>query len=92
MTGWAARRSAAAAGWSDYASEHARDDLGVERGSPGGDPGDRVGEHLDVADPLLQQVADPLRAIADQVDHVVLLEVLGEHHGADLGSLPAEPQ
>src|SRR3712207_6956711 len=44
-------------------AEHAADDLGVQRAATGGHPPDRVGERVHVADPLLEQVADPFGAL-----------------------------
>jgi hypothetical protein len=38
---------------------------GVERAAAPGDPGDRVDEALHITHPLLEQVADPLGALAD---------------------------
>ena len=44
------------------AAQHAADDLGVERAAARRDAGDRVDERVDVADALLEQVADALGA------------------------------
>ena len=64
-------------------AEHLPDDLGVEHGPALADRADGVRERVEVADPVLEQVADALGAVADQVDGVALLDVLGEHE--DLG-------
>jgi hypothetical protein len=72
------------------AAEHVRDDGGVEHRSARGDPADRVGEQGEVGHAVLEQVADALGAVADQVDRVALLRVLAEHEHADLGVLGAD--
>ncbi len=72
------------------AAEHPADDLGVERAAAGGDAADRLDERVDVADALLQQIADAGRLVADQVDRVVLLVVLREHQHAGLRPLRAQ--
>ena len=66
-------------------ADHPAHDLGVEGAAAVGDAGDGVREAGDVTDPLLQQVADPLRALADQVEGVLLLVVLGEDENSGLG-------
>ena len=65
---------------------------GVEGGSSRGDALDGVEESRHVANAILEQVADARRVVADQLEHVGRLEVLGEHedrHGrvraSDLG-------
>ena len=60
-------------------AEQLGDHLGVDDGAPGGDPAHRRRGTRHVGDPLLQQVADALRAAADQVARVALLDVLGQH-------------
>ena len=55
------------------------DDLGVEHRAALADGADGVRERVEVADAVLEQVADALGAVADQVDRVALLDVLGEH-------------
>jgi hypothetical protein len=60
------------------APEHLRDHLGVEHRAALGDPPHRVEEAVDLGDAVLQQVADALAAVGEQVDRVVLLDVLGE--------------
>ena len=66
------------------------DDLGVQRRAPVGDAVHGVDEDRDVADALLEQVADALGVVADQVDGVGLLEVLREHEHAGLGERVAQ--
>src|ERR1700730_8735308 len=67
------------------APEHAPDHLRIESAAPVGDARNGIPERIDVADALLQQVADALCAVADEVKGVVLLVVLGEHQHAGLG-------
>src|SRR5205807_6504750 len=67
------------------APEHAPDDLRIESAAAAGDTSDGIPESIDIADTLLQQVADALGAVADQVQGVVLLVVLGEHQHAGIG-------
>jgi hypothetical protein len=55
------------------------DDFASKRAASSGDARDSVGECVNVADPLLEQVADALRAVADQVQGVILLVMAGEH-------------
>jgi hypothetical protein len=59
----------------------ARDDVGIDDESAVGDTADAV----DVDDALLEQVAGALRALGDEAQCVVRLDVLGEHEHADLG-------
>ena len=66
------------------APEHPRDDVGVERGAALGHPAHRVGERGEVGDAVLEEVADALGAVADQVERVALVGVLGEHEDADV--------
>ena len=70
--------------------QHPPDDLRIERAAAGGHAADRLDEGLDVADALLEQVADTLGAVADEVDGVALLVELREHQHADLGVARAE--
>ena len=72
------------------AAEHLRDDLGVERRAAAADAAHRVGERVDVGDPVLEQVAEPLGALGEQLARVGDLDVLGEHEDADLGQLGAD--
>ena len=61
----------------------ARDDLAIERGAAGRDPLDRVDERPDLADPLLEQVADAALAGRQQLAGVDRLDVLGEDQDAE---------
>ena len=61
------------------------DDLAVERGPAGRDPAQRVEEGGDVADALLEQIADPALAGGQQLARVDRLDVLGEDQDADVG-------
>ena len=67
--------------------EHPADDLGVERAAAGGHALHGVDERRHVADPLLEQVADPLGTVADQVQRVALLVELREHEDAGVRQL-----
>src|SRR3982074_3577714 len=67
------------------APEHAPDHLRIESAAAARDARDGIPERIDVADALLQQVADALCAVADEVKGVVLLVILGEHQHAGLG-------
>jgi hypothetical protein len=55
-----------------------------------GDPGHGVDERVDVADPLLEQVADALRPVADDVERILLLEILRQDEHARLRALSAQ--
>src|SRR2546423_7095447 len=66
------------------APEHAPDYLGIESAAPARDACNGTPERIDVADALLQQIADALCAVPDEVKGVVLLVVLGEHQHAGL--------
>ena len=64
-------------------SQHPADDLGIERAAARRHPLDGVRERRDVADALLEQVADALGTVADQVERVGLLVELRQHEHAD---------
>ena len=51
----------------------------------------RADQLVQIADPLLEQVAQPGHAVGQQVEGVVLLDVLREDHDADAGMLGADP-
>src|SRR4051812_4686088 len=72
------------------AAQHPPDDLGIERAAAGGDTGDRIGERLDVADALLEQVPDAVGALADELERVLGLVVVGEHEHAGLRALTSQ--
>jgi ActR/RegA family two-component response regulator len=57
-----------------------------------GHPPDRVDEVVHVADAVLQQVADALGVVAQQLRREPRLQVLGEHQHADARLLLADPQ
>jgi PAS domain S-box-containing protein len=61
------------------------DHLGVEGGAAVGDPLDGLDELGDVSHPLLEQVADSRRVVADELQHVCRLEMLGEDQDGDGG-------
>jgi hypothetical protein len=65
-------------------------DLGVEGTPTPGDAGDRVDEALDIADTLLEEIADSFRTLPDQVKRVLLLVILREHEHARLGPLASQ--
>jgi hypothetical protein len=71
-------------------TEHPRDDLRVKRATAPGDPGDRVDEALDVPDALLEQVADSVGAVPDQIDRIPLLVVQRQHQHPGLRPLTPE--
>ena len=60
-----------------------RDDRRIDDRTSLRDPSDRVGEILEVGDPVLEQVADASGAIAHQAQRERRLHVLGEHQDAD---------
>ena len=68
--------------------EHPADHLGVERAAAGRDAGDGVEERADVADAFLEQVADALGALADELEREGGLAELreDEHAGARAGA------
>ena len=67
-----------------------RDDLGVERRAALAHAPHGVGELGDVRDAVLQQVADALGALGEQVERVLGLDVLREHEHAGAGMLLAD--
>ena len=69
------------------ATEHSSDHFGVQRAAAAGDAGDGVDEALEVADTFFEQVADSLSTLADQIQRVALLVVLGEDQHAGSGPL-----
>src|SRR5215212_6716737 len=71
-------------------AEHVRDHLGVEDRAALTDTADGVDEAADLGDPVLEQVADAVGAIGEQLDRVALLDVLGEHEDAGSGQLRAD--
>src|SRR3954451_4447758 len=66
------------------APDEARDDFGIECRAAFPDPTHAVNEAVDVRDAVLQQIADALRVVGQQLERVGLLDVLGEHEHARL--------
>ena len=64
--------------------------VGIEHALAGGDARDRIGEHRDVGDAILEQVADPAREAVEQPQRVGGLEVLREQQHRDLRVLLAD--
>src|SRR5918996_389640 len=62
--------------------------LGVEDGTAGRHLAERPDDLLDIGDPLLQQVAEPLGTVLEELVRVLLLGVLREHHHAGARVLP----
>ena len=71
-------------------AEQARHDLRVDHRSAGGHPAHGVGQVVEPRHALLEQVADPGRVLADEVDRVARLDVLRQHEDGDLGLRPAD--
>ena len=69
------------------AAQHTRDDLGVERGASSSDARDRIDEGLHVTHALLQQVADPVGSIADELKRIALVIELREQQHAGVRAL-----
>ena len=65
------------------------DDLGIERRAAAGDAAQRVHELGDVADAVLEQVADAAGAVGEQLGRVLPLDVLAEHEDRRAGHAPA---
>ncbi len=68
-------------------SHHPADHLGVQGGPARGDPCDGIGECRHVTDPLLEQVADALRAVSDELRRERRLAVLRQDQHANTGQL-----
>ena len=64
------------------AAHHPRDHLGVQRRPARGHLAHRAEEVVEVGDAILEQVADALRVVAEQLQRVALGQVLGEHEHA----------
>ncbi len=63
--------------------------LGVEHGTAGGHPLQRIGQVVQGRDPVLEQVADAALAVGEQILRVCLLDVLRQHQHCRPGSPPA---
>ena len=74
------------------AGEQLRDDFGIERAAARGHPVQRVEELGDVRNPVLEQVADAVRAPGDQLGGVPLLHPLGQDEHADVRPAVADHQ
>ena len=72
------------------AVEHPRHDLGIERRAALPDLAHRVGERVAVGHAVLEQVADALGALPQQLDRVGHLDVLREHEHARARQLLAD--
>ena len=74
------RGVSAASGSSAPAADHELGDhLGIERRAAASDPAQGVHELADVADAVLQQVADAAGAVREELGRVLALDVLAEH-------------
>jgi hypothetical protein len=69
--------------------DQALDDLGVERRPPARHPADRAREQRQIPHPILQQVANALGALADQLERISGFQVLRENYDADVGKARA---
>src|SRR5512133_2094714 len=70
----------------DALGDHQR----VERGPALGHAPDGLRELVDLRDPILEQVAEPLGAVRQQLDRIRVRDVLGEHEHTRLGVLRAD--
>ena len=61
------------------------DDLRVEHGPARGHAPDRVDEARDIADTMLEQVADALGTIGEKLARVMILQELRQHEYGDVG-------
>ena len=84
--GWSPERTERFFGDGDELLDHP----GIDDRAAGGDLADRRHQLLHVADPLLEQVGAPGRALLEQGQRVLRLGVLAEHHHADGGVGDAE--
>ena len=65
-------------------------DFGVDRRAAGRHPPDGIGNLLDSADAILQEVPDTGRIGADELEGIARLDVLGEDEDGDDGVLAAD--
>ena len=65
------------------------DDLGIERRAAPGDASQGVHELADVADAVLEQVADAAGAVGEQLGRVLPLDVLAQHEDRRAGHAAA---
>ena len=75
-----ARREALERVLAPAAAEQQRDDLGVERRAALGDAPDRVGEAVEVGDAVLEQVAEPVGAVGEQLQRVAPSSTTCDEH------------
>ena len=71
-------------------AEHPAHHFGIEHGTAGRDAPQRARDLAEVGDPVLEQIADTARVVADQLERVARLDVLAEHEYADLRVRPAD--
>src|SRR3954452_4027825 len=71
-------------------ADELRDDLGIERGAARGDALYRRDELVHVRDAVLEEVAEPLGAVLEQLERVLRLEVRGEDEDAGLRPVRAD--
>lgn len=69
--------------------DQALDDLGIQGRPAARHAQDRGREQRQIADPILQQVSNPLGAFADQLERISGFEMLGEDYDADAGMIRA---
>ena len=67
----------------ESASPVLRTHLRGQRGPAGGHVLQRADQLVERRDPLLEQVAQPGHAVGEQLEGVVVLDVLRQHHDAD---------
>ena len=73
------------------AAEEPRDDRRIDDGLAIVDATQRVNEHGDVEDALLQEISDPLGMLLEEPQRVARLHVLREDKHADAGVLRTDP-
>jgi hypothetical protein len=76
---------------SSPAPQQPSNDLGIERTAAGSDSGNGVGESVDVAYALSEQIADTL-VMPAELDRVLLLMELRQHEDSGSRPLPAQLQ
>ena len=64
--------------------EQCVDDLGVQDGAAGRHLADGAQEPLGIAETLLQQVGQALGAVSEELERVLRVVVLGEHHDPEV--------
>src|SRR6266511_2980355 len=72
------------------AADEPRDDRGVERGAALRDSADSRAELVDVGDPILEQIADSLGTLGQELHRVAGFDVLREHEHTRPGVLLAD--